>query len=79
MFTISKDVCSLNAAGDGLVTEASTAGLPPGEWPDFVAVLNKGNAGFLLHWDHNDMSNGDIAGVHYYDRTSGVKLLIIND
>ena len=31
-----------------LVTEASTAGLAPGEWPDFVAVVDERDSGFLF-------------------------------
>lgn len=31
-----------------LATEASGIGLAPGEWPDFISVLDNNNEGFLF-------------------------------
>ena len=77
MTTIDKSAVTLE---DGkLVTEASTAGLLPGEWPDFVAVLDERQAGFLFQLEGLERRDGDTLFARYYDRTSGVALTIFND
>ncbi len=80
MFTINKNVCELTSDKKGLVTEASTAGMPPGYFPDFVTVLDDNDSGFLYQKGKADyQDDGDIAGMNYYDMGCGSRLLIIND
>ena len=78
MVTVNKSQFSLN--GKTLVTEASTIGLPPGEWPDFIAVVDDANTGFLFGPEKKNETYGeDLTGVRYFSRVGSVELLVVND
>ena len=47
MHTVSKSRTILADDKMGLITEASDAGLRPGEWPDWISVLDENREGFL--------------------------------
>ena len=80
MFTIAKENCILSADNRGLITEASTAGLRPGEWPEFIAVTDQANCGFLFQRSYKDFTDdGEFCGMHYRERSSNFRLLVIND
>ena len=68
--------------GDGgLVAEASTLGLKPGEWPDFIAVLNDDLKGYLFRRQHQPINNypsNQFAG-YVYVASRGEQLLVYND
>lgn len=59
---------------NALLTEASMIGLAPGEWPDFISVVDESNRGFLFQrgWVRPD-------GVHVYQTRGGAQLRILND
>ena len=59
-----------------LMGEASEMGLAPGEWPDFIAVVDDAGKGFLFQREQISLRDGV---VHYRDRAAGVELLVIND
>jgi len=65
--------------GTKLVGEASTMGILPGEWPDFIGVVDDKNEGFLFQKGIPDVNGRDVMGYHYYDRNMGAELLVIND
>lgn len=62
-----------------LVTEASDLELKPGEWPDFISVVDDNNVGFLFTKSRRIDNHGEFGGYTYYDRTSGVTLEVFND
>jgi len=79
MIKINKNVCSLSDDKRTLITEASMAGIAPGELPDFIAVVNDNDRGFLFFNPQPDIHNGEVAGLYYQSRTGNEKLLVIND
>lgn len=74
MLTINKSQVTLAAGSDWLVTEASSIGLAPGEWPDFIAVVDDAGSGFLFgptkHYDGEAMV--------YHSQTAAT-LAVLND
>jgi len=73
--TISK--AQVTVDGDRLVTEASTIGLAPGEWPESVTVLNERNEGLIFGPTVTPLEDG---GWMYHSRTGqGFSLHILND
>lgn len=78
MLTVNKSQVSLD--GSKLVTEASTVGLAPGEWPDFVAVVDDAGEGFLFGPARSDVRvAGELVAVVYHNRTGAGELHILND
>jgi len=78
MVTVNKS--KLDAVvGNKLVGEASSIGLRVGEWPEFIAVVDDSDKGFLFMKNYPDVNGGEICGMNYFDRTSGVELLVVND
>jgi hypothetical protein len=75
---INKKTCTLSGT-DTLVTEASDIGLAPGELPDFIAVVDDNDEGFLFFNPQPDIHNGEIAGWYYQRKNGNGKLLVIND
>jgi len=57
------------------MAEASELGLPPGQLPDFIAVVNDGGAGFLFRLQGFD---GQVAN-YATDRTPRIELTVFND
>jgi len=79
-------VCSTDKGN--LVTEASTLGLKPGEWPDFIALVNDEDEGFLFQkgasnhsFTNRGTSNEEIHfdGFDYFLTTGNGKLIVFND
>jgi hypothetical protein len=75
---------NLTKDGVKLVTEASTAGIPPGCWPDFVAVTKKlpnGSEEGFLFGPHvrNIECEGELVARVYTSRTNSLELHILND
>ena len=66
----------VTACGNKLVTEASTIGLTPGEWPDFVAVVDEKDSGFLFGPCFQQLEDG---GRAYQSDANSVELHILND
>jgi hypothetical protein len=56
MLIVKKELFSLY--GNKLISEASTLVLKPGEWPDFVSVINDKNKGFLFGPNYSIISDG---------------------
>lgn len=56
-----------------LVAEASQIGLPPGNWPDFIAVLDEANNGFLFQLERVDDS------LAVYSTRGGAVMHVLND
>ncbi len=80
MFVVDKS--NVELIGNKLVAEASTIGLRPGEWPDFVAVIDKEGKGFLFgpnYRDHRSAIGNEFLSREYFSRASQVSLDILND
>lgn len=77
MLIINKSLVHL--ADNKLFAEASTIGLGPGEWPDFITVvITDGDNGVLFHKSYPEMGGGDIQS-YIYSSNSGARLIIHND
>ncbi len=64
--------------GQRAIAEASTIGLKPGQWPEFIGVM-RGNEGNLFQKGAADVSaSNEVAGVNYWSK-QGLHLLVIND
>ena len=74
MITINKDCCCLTNDKKGLLTEASSCGLKPGEWPMFIAVLDDSNNGFLFQQMQVDEEGGK-----YQTKDGSFELIVLND
>lgn len=64
--------------GTALVGEASTMNLAPGEWPEFVSVIDDQNEGFLFQRSCRMDFGGEFAGYVYLTK-GGAKLTVWND
>lgn len=78
MVVVNKSLVSLSEKTGSLLTEASTIGLGPGEWPDFISVVDDAGNGFLFLKGTVDRRDGDITAVHYLTR-DGLGLVVFND
>jgi hypothetical protein len=76
MFTVNKNQVDL--INGKLVGEASTMGIPPGEVPDWIAVLDDQNEGFLFGFPVVDIHNEEVTGWNYHTN-NGLQMLVIND
>lgn len=65
--------------GNKLYGVASDLGMSPGVWPDFIAVVDDTNSGFLFHREASELRNGEVVGFNYQERSSVVQLFVIND
>lgn len=80
MFLIEKDKVALTEDKKGLTCEASEVGLPPGDWPQIVGVIDESGSGFMFMRGVAIIApGGDIGGYDYYSRTGPFKLTIFND
>ena len=64
-----------------LVAEASSIGLAPGEWPQFISVVNDANEGYIFQRQHMiDVSpdRRDFGGYAYAGKRGEV-LIVHND
>lgn len=80
MFTVHKRDVGLLEGQPELITEASTLGLPPGNWPDFISVVDDSNSGFLFQKGNVIRADGgDFGGFRYYTRDGRFALSVFND
>ena len=79
MFTISKAACSLSSDKKSLVTEASDAGLKPGNWPDIIAVMDEKNEGYLFFKGPPIIYHDEFGGYEYRTKSGDFGLTIFND
>lgn len=77
MVTVNKAHVTLE--GNDIVGEASTMGLAPGEWPDFIAVVDDSNDGFLFQRASAICHNGDLGGYDYFSTVGTLKMVVLND
>jgi hypothetical protein len=69
----------LTLSGEKLVGEASSIGLALGQWPDFIAVLDDQNEGFLFErGTYPQFERGELIAQSYYSQ-QGFELSILND
>jgi len=65
--------------GNKLVAEASSIELSPGDWSQFISVVDDSGSGYLFQrgapFNHGD----EFAGFNYYSRRSNVELVVFND
>jgi hypothetical protein len=59
--------------------EASDIGVRPGEWPDFIAILDDRNEGFLLVFRSFERREGDILWAEYAARSGSLVAHVFND
>jgi hypothetical protein len=80
MLTISKDKCTLALDRQGLLCEASDIGLAPGEWPDFIAVVDDSDVGYLFGFPQFTRTHDDDVMLATY-KTADLKfdLVVLND
>lgn len=66
---------------EGISAEASDLRLRPGEWPDFIAILDESNAGFLVRLARLEKApDGDVMFAVYQDQTGSLpEVRIYND
>jgi len=64
---------------NNLVCEASEIGLRPGEWPEFIGILDDENEGFLFRKGSPDVLDGELHAFRYRSRVGNHELLVIND
>lgn len=77
MITVNKSQVSLE---DGkIVGEASTMGLAPGEWPDFIAVVDDSDNGFLFQRADATRYDGDLASFRYLSTVGNLEMVVLND
>ncbi len=62
-----------------LVAEASTLGLAPGNWPDFISVVDDSGSGYLFRRQTKKIMNGDDFGGYCYVASKGETLIVFND
>jgi hypothetical protein len=80
MFILTRQQVSIVPGVSELVTEASTAGFPVGDWPEIVSVVDERNEGFVFFRQRKiDSDSGEFAGWRYITKDGEVSLLIFND
>ena len=62
----------------GLLAEASDLGLRPGDWPDFISVVDDQNEGFIFQKSWPEYFHTDMVSYHYRTR-NGHELIVLND
>ena len=64
-----------------ITAEASEIGLQPGYWPDFIAILDENNEGFLVQLERIEKApDGDAVFAVYFSRTESLpSVRIYND
>lgn len=82
MICVNKEQTSLvpHPSGDKmmLAAEASTLGLKPGEWPDFISVINSAGEGLLFQRERPSRTGGEFDG-YWYVTQHGTYLHVLND
>jgi hypothetical protein len=76
MVIVNKAQVSLQ--GNKLVSEASSMGLRPGDWPYFIGVVDNSGAGFMFERSTEIIHNGEFGGYNYRTR-AGAHLIVFND
>jgi hypothetical protein len=74
--TIALSACAPTTSG--LVIDASTAGLKPGEWPQMIRVESDDQGSRTYFRMRFDSKLGEVTGARYTSNT-GHELVIIND
>lgn len=66
-----------------LFAEASSLGLAPGEWPEFIAVMHNESKdaaeGFLFQRAESIKAGEEFGGFNYRSRTGAFTLAVLND
>jgi hypothetical protein len=62
-----------------LMAEASCLDLKPGEWPDFISVVDDNNEGYLFNKSRQMIHGGMFGGYIYQTVNGGVILEVLND
>jgi len=82
-YIVNKSQVSLD--GNKLVAEASSIELSPGDWPDFISVVDDSGSGFLFQRGDPFNHNEEFAGFNYYTRggslssSRNIQLVVFND
>jgi hypothetical protein len=78
---IEVDRCLFTYSPTEIVSEASDLGLKPGEWPDFIAIVDDMRQGYLIaKGDPEITACGDILFFRYYDKSGQLPVVkIFND
>lgn len=80
MLIVNKDRVQLSPNGDPVLSaEASDLGLAPGEWPDFIGVVDDDGDGYLFGPTRTRLGDEDLVGFEYANRTGTVRLIVFND
>ena len=75
MHLVTKDQVGIVEGKRELVAEASEIGLSPGEWPEFIAVVDESAEGFLFQRVYI-LEGG---GYRYQTKNGAVNLTVFND
>ena len=75
MVVIPREVVTVS--GHAVIVEASTVGLKPGEWPDFLTVETGQGEGILFGPCWHPIPDG--GGRVYYSRGARCSLHLLND
>lgn len=65
---------------DGITADAAEIGLKPGEWPDFISIVDDEGNGYLVHFAGFEKRDDTILFARYYDSTGKLpEVRIFND
>ena len=78
---IEVDRCLFTYSSAEVVTEASDLGLKPGEWPDFIAIVDDMRQGYLIQRANAELSkDGEILWMNYIEKNGSLPVVkIFND
>lgn len=79
MLVVKKDQTTQVVGEAALVAEASELGLRPGEWPQFIAVVDDANEGFLFERGNFRVQNEELMAVTYRTQHGEFELTVLND
>ena len=80
MHTVQKSQVILNPEDKTkLIAFASDLQLPPAHWPDFIAVVDEQEKGFMFGGGRREFVNNDFVGVLYTTSNGAYSLIVFND
>lgn len=62
-----------------LCADSSDLGLSPGRWPEFIAVTDEKDEGFLFERGAPKVSEIGELQLYHYSTKSGIQLVVFND
>lgn len=79
MVVVKKDQTTQMVGANELYADASDLGLKPGEWPQFIAVVDDENEGYLFERGNLHVQNEELMAVTYRSLDGAIELMVMND